>query len=46
MIVVSYFNMNYGTNYFPKFSEIVNGTRYLTATGLFSWGEEARKRKL
>lgn len=32
--------MNNGT-YFHKFSEIVTGARYLTATGLFSWvGEE------
>lgn len=41
--MVSDFSMNNGTsNYLHEFSEIVTEARYLTATGLFSWGREAR----
>ena len=38
--------MNNGTYYLPKFYEIVTEARYLTATGLFSGGEEGKKKKL
>ena len=36
--------MNNGTYYLPKFYEIVTEARYLTATGLFSGGEEGKKK--
>lgn len=43
--MVNYFNRSNGTYYyFHKFFEIVTRARYLTATGLFSWGGEARKK--